>query len=67
MHDNARAHTARITRQYLNDVDIDVLEWPALSPVANPIEHVRDVLGREIQSRLSTPLTLNEVQHALLE
>nr|CAH7748237.1 unnamed protein product [Callosobruchus chinensis] len=25
----ARPQTARITQQYLNDVDIDVLEWPA--------------------------------------
>nr|CAH7748805.1 unnamed protein product [Callosobruchus chinensis] len=26
MHDNVRTHTTRITQQYLNDVDIDVLE-----------------------------------------
>nr|CAH7729102.1 unnamed protein product [Callosobruchus chinensis] len=40
MHNNTRPHTARITQQYLNDVDIDVLEWLALSLDANPIEHV---------------------------
>nr|CAH7758261.1 unnamed protein product [Callosobruchus chinensis] len=58
MHDNVRSHTARITQQYLNDADIDVLEWTALSPSdENPIEHVWDMLGR----------TLNELQHALLE
>nr|CAH7713647.1 unnamed protein product [Callosobruchus chinensis] len=33
-------HTARITQQYVNNVDIDVLEMPALSPEANLIEHV---------------------------
>nr|CAH7765058.1 unnamed protein product [Callosobruchus chinensis] len=27
MHDNARPHTLKITQQYLNDVDNDVLEW----------------------------------------
>nr|CAH7753615.1 unnamed protein product [Callosobruchus chinensis] len=34
IYDNARPHTERITQQYLNDVDIDVLEWLALSPDA---------------------------------
>nr|CAH7766512.1 unnamed protein product [Callosobruchus chinensis] len=47
MHDNAIPSTARITKQYLNDVDID----------ANPIEHVRDMLGRRIRSRVPIPLT----------
>nr|CAH7764862.1 unnamed protein product [Callosobruchus chinensis] len=40
MHYKARPHDGRITQQYLNDIDIDVLECPALSPDANPFEHV---------------------------
>nr|CAH7713162.1 unnamed protein product [Callosobruchus chinensis] len=57
MHDNTRPHTARIAEQYLDAVDIDVLEWPESSPDANPIEHIWDMLELRI---------LNE-QHALLE
>lgn len=67
MHDNARPHTARITQQYLNDVNIPVMEWPALSLDANPIEHVWDMLGRRIRTRVPAPLTLNQLQQALLE
>nr|CAH7764749.1 unnamed protein product [Callosobruchus chinensis] len=63
MHDNAIPDTARITQQYLNDV----LEWPALSLDANPIEHVWKMLGRRIRSRVPIPLPFNELPHALLQ
>lgn len=40
MHDNARAHSARCVDQYLSEVDIRRLNWPARSPDMNPIKHV---------------------------
>lgn len=67
MHDNARPHAARITHQYLNEVNIPVMEWPALSPDVNPIEHVWDMLGRRMRNRVPAPLTLNQLRQALLE
>jgi len=67
MHDNARTHTARITQEYLNHTNISVTEWPALSPDANPSEHIWDMLGRRIRSRVPARLNLNELQQSLLE
>ena len=40
--DNARAHTARITRDFLQQHNIRLLPWPALSPDLNPIEYLWD-------------------------
>ena len=51
MHDNARPHVARICRQFLNRNNVNVLPWPAVSPDMNPIEHVRDYLGRKVRFR----------------
>lgn len=37
--DNASIHTARIVKQWFIDHGVQLLEWPALSPDLNPIEH----------------------------
>lgn len=49
--DNARAHTARVSMQYLAQQNIPVLQWPALSPDLSPIEHLWDEIGRRLSRR----------------
>ena len=65
--DNARAHIARITRNYLTQHGIYILEWPAVSPDINCIEHLWDELGRRLRRRQPQPRNRRELGATLQE
>lgn len=51
MHDNARAHTARVVTDYSEAVNIQRLLWSSQSAALNLIEDVWYKLKRRIRSR----------------
>lgn len=67
MDDNARPHRSQAVNQYLETQGIRRLEWPAMSPDMNPIEHVWDMLSRAIHSRRNPPRTRQELVVAARE
>ncbi|UYV66873.1 Transposase [Cordylochernes scorpioides] len=56
--DNARLHTAHISQQALQDVQM--LPWPPYSPDLSPIEHVWDIIGRRLHA-FSQPRSEDEL------
>ena len=60
MHDGAPSHTARATKALLQANRINVLLWPSLSPDLNPIEHIWDVIGQMVRSRV--PLNIRDLE-----
>ena len=71
MDENARAHTARITDQYLEQATIARMEWPSRSPDLHPIEqlkeHAWDMLQTAVSSRPVQPPSVQELRQAFLE
>ena len=53
--DNAPPHRARMVRQFLEENDVNRIEWPSKSPDLNPIENIWAYLQGLITKRTPPP------------
>lgn len=63
--DNARPHVARVITDHLTNNNVDVLDWPAVSPDLSPIEHLWDEMDRRLRNQPNQPQNLNELGREL--
>lgn len=64
-HDGAKAHTARLVKNLLEDNDVELLDWPARSPDLNPIENIWSILKSRVYKR--KPKTVEELEDFIFE
>jgi len=66
--DNAPCHKARIISNWSleHDNEFTVLKWPPQSPYLNPIEHIWDVVERELRALEVHHTNLHQLQDAIL-
>jgi transposase len=65
--DNARTHRARIVQHFLQQVAVQTIPWPAMSPDMNPMEHVWDFIGRKINQRNPKCQNIDELRTVILQ
>ena len=46
--DNARHHTAYVVQDYLKQESIEIIDWPTRSPDLKCIEHMWDIVYRQV-------------------
>ncbi|GBL77592.1 Transposable element Tc3 transposase [Araneus ventricosus] len=56
--DNCTSHRSRLDE---HSSDLSVMNWPPRSPDLNPIEHLWDVLEKDVKAHHTTPATLTEL------
>jgi transposase len=56
----------RATRDFLQQNNVNVMNWPALSPDLNPIEHLWDEIQRQLNEEQPSPTTAAELSVAFL-
>lgn len=61
--DNAPIHTSKHTKDWLQEHDINCIEWPAQSPDLNPIENVWAILKTAVEAR--SPSNIDELLQVL--
>ncbi|PZC82597.1 hypothetical protein B5X24_HaOG210041 [Helicoverpa armigera] len=67
MRDNVQFHVAHVVTQYLHDVGIRAMVWPACSTDLNPTEHLWDELKCRVRARVPAPIRFPELKIVIEE
>ena len=64
--DNAAIHVSLSTRTWFEEQNVTVMDWPACSPDANPMENIWGILVRDIYGQDRTFSNVGDLKDAIL-
>lgn len=65
-HDNAPCHRARNTKNWLEENNINTLEWPARSPDLNPVENLFGIICKDVYKNGKQFQKVNDLKNAII-
>lgn len=65
--DNAPAHRARRVAEFLENEDVEHMDWPAMSPDMNPIENLWSDLSRALNQVDNQPTNVAQLTQAVID
>ncbi len=65
MDDNAPRHSAKMTREKLQELSIERLPWPPASPDLNPIENIWQIIKQQLRKYTPAITTIAQLQEAV--
>jgi transposase len=66
-HDNAAVHTSKLTKNWFIEKDIEVFEWPSISPDMNPIENLWGIVASKVYGHGRQFVTVESLKKAIQE
>jgi len=67
MQDGASPHRANIKKDWLNEKEIALMDWPAKSPDLNPIENLWGILARRVYANQRQFNDVEELNDVVME
>ena len=65
MQDNAKPHTSQKTKEFLQQQEINLLNWPSCSPDCNPIENLWGILVQRLYAGGRQFTSINQLKQSL--
>ena len=66
MQDNAKPHISQKTKEFLQQQEINLLNWPSCSPDCNPIENLWGILVQRLYAGGRQFTSINQLKQSLL-
>jgi transposase len=67
MQDNAPCHTSRLVKRFLEEEDIEFIDWPPYSPDLNPIENIWHWMKSMLESNYPVCESAEEIEARFFE